>query len=134
LGPPHAPEIDTNGIGPADAWGLQFACGLKMVVWQLLMDRTGGRVEQGGLSWVEVHAADRDLDHLLCHLPIPVTDIALWTPDATVVGPKNWWVRKQDDNGQVFDMAAFSSRCEAMRRAAELEARGHKQAYTVEHR
>ena len=43
-------------------------------------------------------------------------------------------MRRQDDNGHAFDVAAFSSRCEAVHHANELDARGHKQVYTVEHR
>jgi hypothetical protein len=134
LGPPQLPEVDTNGLGPADAWALRFPCGLELTLCQFLIDRTGGRVVDGESCWVEVHATERDLDHLRCHLPVPVGELSLGEPDATVRAPREWWVRRQDDNGHVFDVAAFSSRCEALQVAAEMEARGHKQLYTVEHR
>jgi hypothetical protein len=134
LGSPQFPEVDTNGLGPADAWVLGFPCGLQLALQQLLMGPSGARVVEGESSWVEVYSSERDLDHLRCHLPVPVADVELSTPDSTIRAPRDWWVRRQDDNGHVFDVAAFSSRCEALQHAAELEGRGHKQAYTVEHR
>ncbi|MFE6050193.1 SPOR domain-containing protein [Kitasatospora sp. NPDC056446] len=41
-------------------------------------------------------------------------------------------VMRQDDNGNRFLVAKDLDRAEALRRAAELEARGHKQLYWVE--
>lgn len=43
-----------------------------------------------------------------------------------------WVVKRQDDNGHVFEIARFSSSLEAEAVAAEYEARGHKQMYWVE--
>ena len=42
-----------------------------------------------------------------------------------------WSVWRQDDNGSRFEMSAGHTREEAERLAAEFEARGHKQTYSV---
>lgn len=41
-------------------------------------------------------------------------------------------VKRQDDNGQVFEVGSFESREEAERVCEELTAKGHKQMYWVE--
>ena len=43
-----------------------------------------------------------------------------------------WRVLRQDDNGNVFVVAEVETECEARAIANELEARGHKQLYSVE--
>ncbi|MBC8794131.1 MAG: hypothetical protein C6Y20_21255 [Tagaea sp. CACIAM 22H2] len=43
-----------------------------------------------------------------------------------------WRVRRQDDNGNVFDVAGGLTRDAAERLAAVLAATGHKQLYWVE--
>jgi hypothetical protein len=45
---------------------------------------------------------------------------------------KLWRLVRQDDNGNRFVMATFTSRAEAEEQRAVYEARGHKQLYTVE--
>lgn len=47
-------------------------------------------------------------------------------------GAKRWRLMRQDDNGNEFEMARYSSRDEAERVAAMYTARGHKQLYWVE--
>ncbi len=44
----------------------------------------------------------------------------------------HWTVWRQDDNGNRFLVSSHPTEAEARRAAAELEARGHKQLYTVE--
>src|SRR5689334_9321062 len=78
LGPPQFPEVDSNGMGPIDAWTLRFACGLELILWQFLIDRTGGRVVEGELSWIEVKSNERDLDHICHHVPVPIGELAFW--------------------------------------------------------
>jgi hypothetical protein len=46
-------------------------------------------------------------------------------------GPLSWVLQRLDDNGNVFEIARFASEPEARAAAEALEARGHKQAYTV---
>ena len=42
-----------------------------------------------------------------------------------------WVVWRQDDNGNLFEVARWESRAEAEALAATMEARGHKQTYRV---
>lgn len=44
---------------------------------------------------------------------------------------KQWFVFRQDDNGNVFEVERGLSEEEARRLAAELESHGHKQLYWV---
>jgi hypothetical protein len=46
--------------------------------------------------------------------------------------PDRWRVVRQDDNGNVFVVAVVDNEVEARAIAAEFEARGHKQTYSVE--
>lgn len=45
---------------------------------------------------------------------------------------EDWCVRRQDDNGNVFEVARESTREAAERLAASVSASGHKQVYWVE--
>ena len=45
---------------------------------------------------------------------------------------QTWAVHRQDDNGNCFVVETGLSREEAERRAAEFQARGHKQLYWAE--
>jgi len=45
---------------------------------------------------------------------------------------RDWRVRRQDDNGVVFDVACDLSRTAAERLVARFTARGHKQLYWIE--
>jgi hypothetical protein len=51
--------------------------------------------------------------------------------DAESGTPGTWAVHRQDDNGNRFVVRAGLGREEAIRLAAELESRGHKQLYWV---
>ena len=44
---------------------------------------------------------------------------------------ERWVVIRQDDNGNVYVVASYAGEAEARRAAMELEARGHKQMYSV---
>jgi hypothetical protein len=54
-------------------------------------------------------------------------------PKDLVPGPEGTWaVHRQDDNGNRFVVQTRLSREEAVRLAAEFEAKGHKQFYWVQ--
>jgi hypothetical protein len=46
--------------------------------------------------------------------------------------PPGWRVLRKDDNGNVFVITEVATEAEARATAAEFEARGHKQMYSVE--
>jgi hypothetical protein len=54
------------------------------------------------------------------------------TRHPSLVTEQRWRVIRQDDNGNVVVVAVFATEAEARARAADLEARGHKQLYTAE--
>lgn len=45
---------------------------------------------------------------------------------------KPWVLKRQDDNGNVFDIDSFADKEEAAQIGREYELRGHKQVYFVE--
>jgi hypothetical protein len=49
----------------------------------------------------------------------------------TPAAPAGWSLWRRDDHGREFESARGLAREEAERRAAELEARGHKQDYWI---
>ena len=51
--------------------------------------------------------------------------------DTSGSNPNVWTVYRQDDNGNVFEVARGLSEAEARKLAAELESHGHKQLYWV---
>ena len=118
FGPPSAVDCDSNGIGLFDAWDLRFACGLEV----------GLSLFHSGAA--EVHASKRDADHILFHLG--AASIARWTPDVCPPVVPAYRVLRRDDNGGTFEVARFTSRCEAEAAAQRFEQRGHKQTYWVE--
>lgn len=135
FGPPTFPGEDSNGLGEMDVWELRFECGLRAAL--LLMRERGPRgvfvaIGEGGDRGVEVYASDTERDHLVHHLG--GHDWSPFLPDRVRDDPPVWVVRRIDDNGNVFDVDAFSHRCGADALAAELTARGHKQTYWVERR
>lgn len=125
LGEPHATDLDSNGVGLFDAWALRFPCGLEITVWLFRDDRPAP---------VEIHANDRDFDHIRFHLPLPAAGASRWVPDTLVDAPREWVVLRQDDGGCRYEVNAFSSECEAREVARAFEERGHKQMYWVERR
>ena len=44
-----------------------------------------------------------------------------------------WLVIRQDDNGNRYRVGSFATRADAERAADQLDARGHRQFYLVEH-
>lgn len=80
----------------------------------------------------EVHANEPELGHLAFHVGAGESAIEHWVPTPTHVGDARWKVLRQDDNGNAFVIAAFTSRCEADAVAASFAARGHKQVCWVE--
>jgi hypothetical protein len=86
------------------------------------------------LAVVEIHASERDFDHIRFHLPLPMTGLSRWEPDTMVESPRDWRVVRQDDNGNRYTVNTFSSECEARDSARTFEERRHKQMYWVERR
>jgi hypothetical protein len=137
LGGPHATNLDSNGVGLFDAWALRFSCGLEVAIW-IFHTRPNGRWElitdRDEPANVEIHASQRDFEHIRFHLPLPMTDLSRWEPDTLVEAPRAWFVVRQDDGGNRYEVGAFSSECEASHVARTFEDRGHKQTYWVERR
>jgi hypothetical protein len=129
-------DLDSNGVGLFDAWFLEFSCGLEVAVWQF-HDRFDGEFVRAAVGddeerHVEIHATERERDHILFHLGLGVTTVHPWEPDHSYVGEPVWLVMRQDDNGNVCRVTSVTSRCEAKAIASELEMRGHKQTYWVD--
>ena len=133
LGPPQLPDCDSGGTGPVDIWALRFPCGLEATLALFAISAVGpvGADERGP---VEARSSDLDLEHLRVHLPFPMEQISYWSPHPGRSPPRDWWLVREDDNGNVVDMASFATVCEAGAAARVFEARGHKQTYTVTHR
>ncbi len=126
-------DVDSNGAGLFDAWLLRFECGLEIALWQFQHDGLGVPFVGDDVARIcEVHANERELGHLVFHVGVDRTAIEHWSPTPTYVGPERWTVLRQDDNGNSFEIDAFTSRCEAEAVAASFAARGHKQLYWVE--
>lgn len=132
FGPAHERNVDSNGLGMADAWCVRFPCGLEIGLWLLQIDATGSTPGPAEPRSARVFANSRERKHLCFHLGVPDTEVGLGEPDPTVVGANAWRVMRQDDNGRRFEVAAFTSKCEATEVAQGFEERGHKQAYDVE--
>ena len=120
LGPANALDCDSNGIGLFDAWDLWFPCELVI-----------GLSAFHDIAAAEVHANRRDADHILFHLGLAGTPIDRWSPDVCPPVAPRFRVLRRDDNGGTFEVARFTSRCEAAAAASRFEARGHKQTYWV---
>jgi hypothetical protein len=136
VGPPHAVDLDSNGCGPVDAWGLRFACGLEVVLWVFhIRMPEGRRVGDDELAVFEVQANEADEAHIRFHLPFALEAVSWWMHEPPLQRPPaSWVVWRQDDNGNRFEVGACTSRCEAAETAATFESRGHKQTYWVEKR
>lgn len=120
---------DVSHFGPAECWLVRFDCGLELsLVWYF------GRWDLP--AGVEIYAnRDDDPDHIVDHV---ATDLGIpivkWGRSSDEPPPlaAPWSIIRQDDNGNRAVVARTTSRCEADHRAAEFEARGHKQIYWVE--
>ena len=132
LGAAHATDLDSNGLGPVDAWALRFPCGLEVAVWLFRQRPDGSRIEEPNESaHVEIYAKDRDIEHVRFHLPISTTDNP-WESKESLSGRRAWGLLRQDDNGNLYAVREFTSQREAEAAAASFEAHGHKQMYWVE--
>lgn len=136
LGPPHDeddPQAFYEAYGlpphPGRQWWLRTRCGLELVLWQ---DFVTEEVSVCGEEKAE-------LGHLLAHLPfahelLHVPPPREGDPESRRLSAGGWWVWRQDEHGNRFDVACVSRERSARCQAALLEARGHKQSYGVESR
>jgi hypothetical protein len=135
LGPPQAVDLDSNGMGPIDAWALQFPCGLEVVLWIFKIRPNGSTIDdRNDVSSVEVQSPDLDIEHVRHHLPFTLGEIAPWElePALRVVAPRSFLLVRQDDNGNRFEVKSFTSSCEAQAAVRAFESLGHKQTYWIE--
>jgi len=131
LGPPQARDLDSNGIGPYDAWALRFPCGLEVLLLAFHLDSRVQKVPKDRETIVEIQSNQTDFAHISAHLPFELGDISPWIPDRRTTQPPRWTVMRQDDNGNTFEVGSYGTRCEADIVADTFEARGHKQSYWV---
>ncbi len=116
LGPPQRVDLDSNGVGPIDAWALGFPCGLEVVLWLFKMRPDGSMIDDGAeLSSFEIQSPDLDIEHVRHHLPFPIGEIWPWGCNSAprVAAPRSVVLVRQDDNGNRFEVKSFTSRCEA---------------------
>ncbi|MGH1344812.1 MAG: hypothetical protein ACRBN8_24845 [Nannocystales bacterium] len=83
-------------------------------------------------TFVPVRANAPDRRHVAFHLGFVGAEshegLGTGSPDA----PDRWRIMRTDDNGNEFELARVSSRCEAIGIAELYESRGHKQFYWIE--
>lgn len=130
FGPAHELACDSNGLGDFDAWDLGFTCGLEVGLALFSLS-----LFDGTTPWpcnAEVFANERDADHIRFHLGCPGVETVQSLPDSCPPVPPRFRVLRADDNGGVFEVARFTSACEAAATAAAYEHRAHKQMYWVE--
>lgn len=113
--------------GPTLYWGLQFECGLEVVLEFLLTK-----------DYVNVCADLPEIEHILKHLALPKVEMwripdddqMLWRrytkPDTT------WSLWRQDENGHKELFKKYSWEREAYCQLSEFEILGHKQTYWIE--
>jgi hypothetical protein len=126
LGDPHATNLDSNGVGLFDAWALRFSCGLEVTI-SIFHTRPRGQREEitdpQELAAVEIHASERDFDHIRHHFPLPMTGLSRWEPDTMVESPRDWLVVRQDDNGNRYARGRGSRSRSARSRESILRTR-----------
>ncbi len=137
FGPPTQRGLDSNGVGLFDCYRLQFACGLEIALWRFHLGRGLQPIDAvREPSIFELHANRPELEHAVFHLGVPSDAFDRWTDrDGTPLSapvPASWIVMRQDDNGNRYEVARVTSRCEAESLMYQYEARGHKQVYWVE--
>jgi hypothetical protein len=136
FGAPVARDLDSNGIGLFDAHCLGFPCGLEAVVWRFHLGQGLQSIAPvREPSFYEIHANQRDLAHLAFHLGVPEAKMTRWTdlagkPDAPDLARRVVLMRL-DDNGNEYEVARFTNRCEGAEAQRMYEARGHKQLYSL---
>ncbi len=131
LGEPDARDLDSNGLGPFDLFTLSFACGLEIGLWSLVITSDGAPVPPGADRFTMVFASEHDYAHLAHHLPVTLRHVCMTVGYTQISAHRPWSLTRQDDNGNVFFIDRFSSRCEADAALAKFEALGHKQTYFV---
>jgi hypothetical protein len=131
FGSPSIVDADSNGLGSFDAWPIRFSCGLEVCLWVFRLGPDLARVADDDPTPIEVYANRPEADHVLFHLALPVPD-AMLLPSSSSAPPLAFRVVRQDDHGNIVEVARYASRCEATAASADLEARGHKQTYTVQ--
>jgi hypothetical protein len=131
---PQARDVDSNGVGDYDLWQLRFPCDLEVALLAFHLGEGFAEVPPDRETCIEVQANNTDFPHILAHLPLDVGEVSLWLPDRRTFPAARWIVMRQDDNGNVFEVQACSSRCEANLSVVSFEAGRHKQIYWVEER
>ncbi len=136
FGAPLERDLDSNGIGRFDAHCLGFPCGLETVVWRFHLGRGLHPIDPTREpSFYEIHANQRDLAHLGFHLAVPEECMSRWTNAAGApVAPhaqRGVVLMRLDDNGNEYEVARFTNRCEGADALRTYEARGHKQLYSL---
>ncbi len=137
FGPPTERGLDSSGLGLFDCYCLQFSCGLEISLWRFHLGRGLQRIDAArDPSIFEIHANRPELEHALFHLGVSGDAVERWTDrDGTplsALAPASWIVMRQDDNGNCYEVARVTSRCEAESLMRQYEARGHKQVYWIE--
>jgi hypothetical protein len=137
FGPPNLRDLESNGVGDFDSHCLRFSCGLELALCRFHLGPQLRKIDPvAEQSWFEVHANQRDLEHIGFHLGVAPATMSRWSArDSGVVDSTpahRYRVMRQDDNGNEFLVSSVSSRCEADALAREYEARGHKQTYWVD--
>jgi hypothetical protein len=137
FGPPTERGLDSNGLGLFDFYSLPFACGLEIALKRFHLGRGLQPIDAArDPSIFEICANRPELEHALFHLGVPGDAVGRWTDhDGTPLSapvPVSWTVMRQDDNGNRYELARVTSRCEAESLMRRYEARDHKQIYWVE--
>jgi hypothetical protein len=129
LGPPQERDGDSNGMGPVDIWALHFDCGLEVMLLAFHVASDLSEVPRHEPTWVEIQANSTEFEHISAHLPLALVGVSPWLPDRRTYPPNRWALMRQDDNGGVFEVQRFSSRCAAGLALSKFEALYHKQMY-----
>jgi len=132
LGAPQERDGDSNGIGPWDVWALRFECGLEVLLLAFHLASDFSEVPASEVTWVEIQSNSTEFPHIATHLPFALSGISPWLPDRRTYPPDRWVLKRQDDNGGVFEVQRFSSKCAASLALAKFEALHHKQSYWLE--
>lgn len=131
FGPPSERDLDSNGIGLFDAHCLRFACGLEVALWRFHLGLRLRIIDaEREPSFYEIYSNERDLAHIGFHLGVRPEQMKRW--DGVVIPDAARSLMRLDDNGNEYEVARYTNRCEANASCAEYTARGHKQLYWVE--
>ena len=129
FGPAQELDADSNGVGLMDIWALRFHCGLETLLLAFHGSADFSEVPANESNWVEVQANTTDFPHLVGHLPFELREMFPFEPDPRTFPPDAWRLVRQDDNGHVFEIGSFSSRCAADAALSKFEGLSHKQTY-----